>query len=486
MLENFLKLDVLRAGLSRYLHKYQFRSAQTKDLWQCFTDVIPTPNSSVNVTAIMERWVRQKGFPVISSKLERNRLYLSQRRFLSAPSSEFATIDEPLTEHVSPFGYQWIVPITIITNKSPENQRLVWLSQPDAVLTMDASTVWFKLNVNQSGFYRVNYDDTNWRRLIELLHSRDFNRHILSPSDRSNLLDDGLSFMKVSLLSADLAMNMTSYLETGERDYVPWETALKHFASLDAVMGGHPLFHKFTLKLLQPSLTVMGWKDDGTHLFRKLRASILKAAILYGDESTIQIAKRRFDEWMASRFRIVPNFREVVYTTGVRFGGSKEWDFCWKRYRSSKVPSEQRLLLDALSSTRDPWLLQRLLNYSLERDKIKPQDTVQVLTDVARNPDGRLIVWRFVRTNWARILTTFGQGSFSMDSIISGITFHFSNEFDYHEVQSFFSKVNVGSGSEAVKQSLERIRANIYWKQYVEAQVINWLQNQSYRTYRNP
>lgn len=184
------------------------------------------------------------------------------------------------------------------------------------------------------------------------------------------------------------------------------------------------------------------------------------------------------------RYRIPPNFREVVYTSGIRFGGSKEWEFCWKKYKNSKIPSEQRLLLESLSSTKDPWLINRLLNYSLDRAMIKPQDTVQVLTDLSRNPEGRLLVWRFVRSNWPKILSLFGQGSFSMDAIISGVTYHFTSIFDYQEVDSFFNQVSVGSGSEAVKQSLERIRSNIYYKKNVEWQIIKWLEARRY-SYRS-
>ena len=516
MLEHFLHLDVLRSGLSRYLRQYQFKNAKTRDLWRSLTEA--APNSSVNVTAIMERWVQQKGFPVISSKIERNKMYISQRRFLAIPSidqgdsSDFASLDLNLhnpsgssgsssssassssgfnlvstssaASSDSPYAYQWIVPITFITSKSPENARLVWLSQADASLNMpDAPIEWFKLNVNQSGFYRVNYDDTNWRRLIELLHSRPRDQHALSPTDRSCLLDDALTFMKVSQLSADLAMNLTAYLENGERDLIPWETALKHFALLDAIMEGHPLLQKYILSLIQPTMKELGWRDDGNHLTRKLRALLLKAAVIYGDEGTINIAKRRFEEWSAARVRVEPTLREVVYTTGIKYGSAKEWDGMWKKYKTSRIPSEQRILLTALSSTRSPWLLQRLLTLSLDKEQIKPQDTVQVITDVARNADGRLLAWRFVRANWKKIVSSFGQGSFSMDTIISGVTFHFSRNFDRNEVASFFSSVDVGSGSQAVKQSLQRIQGNIYCKKYVEDQVINWLQRRPYLRY---
>lgn len=491
MLENFLQLDVLRAGLTRYLRQYQFKNAKTGDLWRSLSEA--APNSSVNVTAIMERWVQQKGFPVISSKIERGKMYIGQRRFLAIPSidtneSEIDSYENDghrtspshsmssSSSSESPYAYQWIVPITYITSKSPDSPRLVWLSQADASLNMhDGPYEWFKLNVNQTGFYRVNYDDTNWRRLIELLHSRAHEQHALSPADRSSLLDDALTFMKVSQLSADLAMNLTAYLENGERDLIPWESALKHFALLDAIMDGHALLRKYIVSLIQPTLKELGWKDDGDHLTRKLRALLLKAAVTYGDEATITVAKRRFEEWSAARVRVPPTLREVVYTTGVKYGSAKEWDGMWLRYRSSRIPSEQRILLTALSSTRSLWLLQRLLSYSLDKEQIKPQDTVQVITDVARNPDGRLLAWRFVRANWKKILASFGQGSFSMDSIISGVTFHFSRPFDQNEVATFFASVDTGSGSQAVKQSLQRIQGNIYCKKYVEHQVINWL-----------
>lgn len=405
-------------------------------------------------------------------------------------------------------------------------------SSPDAVLNMDPSTEWFKLNTNQSGFYRVNYDESNWRKLvsqplrrrvrvtnsehtlchtlrlhlqIDLLHSHDYNQHVLSPTDRAGLIDDAFSLMKISLLTADLALNLSSYLESGERDYVPWETALRHFAALDVIMDGNPYLHKYVLKLLQPSLTVWGWKDDGTHLERKLRVAALKAAVRYGDEQTIRFARRFFEgtccivrmrpppftapvvllftivEWMKNNYKVAPNFRYVVYATGVRYGTSREWDFCWKKYKNSRIPSEQRLLLSALAATRNPWLLERLLGYALDREKIKPQDTVQVITDVARNAAGRLLVWRFVRANWDKVLELFGQGSFSMDSIISETSWHFSREFDYQEVSQFFKSVGVGPGQQAVHQSLERIRANIYWKTHIEQHVVKWLQKVTYR-----
>ncbi|RWS08189.1 Aminopeptidase N precursor-like protein [Dinothrombium tinctorium] len=471
MLQNFLSTDILRLGLNMYLNKFQYRNAETKDLWKSFTDAVP--NSSINVTAVMERWVKQKGFPVITVKSDRNKIYLSQKRFLSSPQTA-ETIDP---NDIPPFAYQWIIPITMITSKNYKAHRLIWFSSTNTAVTLDYGAEWFKLNVNQTGFYRVNYDERNWKKLISVLQKSDYNRHVLSPTDRANLIDDAFALMKIDLLSADIAMNLTLYLETGERDYVPWETALLHFNILDTIMHGDPNLQRYIRKLLQPILTIWGWKDEGSHLTRKLRSTLLFNAMHYGDEQTIRIALRFFGDWMKNFNKLSPNLRQVVYTTGVRYGGIKEWEFCWNKYTTSKVPSDQRILLKALSQTRVPWLLHKLLNLSLNKDEIKRQDTVQVITDVAHNPIGKLLAWRFVRENWNTILSLFGQGSFSMDSIITDLTWHFSTPFDLKEVDEFFKRVEVGSGALAKKQSLERIRANIYWKSNVEHKVVEWLKN---------
>jgi glutamyl aminopeptidase len=31
------------------------------------------------------------------------------------------------------------------------------------------SVTWIKVNYNQKGYYRVNYDEQNWKKLIELM-----------------------------------------------------------------------------------------------------------------------------------------------------------------------------------------------------------------------------------------------------------------------------------------------------------------------------
>ena len=88
------------------------------------------------------------------------------------------------------------------------------------------------------------------------------------------------------------------------------------------------------------------------------------------------------------------NLRAMVYNAAIRSGGQAEWEFLYDRYlqryvlllttlalsrpsaltRSDRTSAaEASRCLNALSATRVPWLLQRLLEYALDPNKIRSQ-----------------------------------------------------------------------------------------------------------------
>jgi multisubunit Na+/H+ antiporter MnhE subunit len=66
---------------------------------------------------------------------------------------------------------------------------------------------------------------------------------------------------------------------------------------------------------------------------------------------------------------------------------------------------------------------------------VRPQDVRTVLAVVASNPAGRLLAWRHLRAHWLIFQNMFGEGSFTMGSLITAVVGHFSNHFDYEEVR---------------------------------------------------
>jgi hypothetical protein len=59
--------------------------------------------------------------------------------------------------------------------------------------TLPEDTLWFKANVNQSGFYRVNYDREMWGHLISAMVN---NSNAFSPADRASLIDDAFTLCR--------------------------------------------------------------------------------------------------------------------------------------------------------------------------------------------------------------------------------------------------------------------------------------------------
>lgn len=94
-------------------------------------------------------------------------------------------------------------------------------------------------------------------------------------------------------------------------------------------------------------------------IFRLMRSDVLSSAILCNIPETVREARTKFKNWMEKGARTPPNLREVIYAAGIKYGGEKEWNFCWSKYKSTLIPSERKLLLKALGMSSDPWILKR-------------------------------------------------------------------------------------------------------------------------------
>lgn len=126
---------------------------------------------------------------------------------------------------------------------------------------------WIKVNVNQTGFYRVTYSEEMWTSIISVLHN---NHTIFSPADRSNLIDDAFTLCRAGILNATIPLELSLYL-LNERDFVPWATAIEHLQLWTKKMSETAGFKKyvtFVKTLLGPVTTYVGWNDTGSYSTR--------------------------------------------------------------------------------------------------------------------------------------------------------------------------------------------------------------------------
>ncbi|XP_022612028.1 aminopeptidase N-like [Seriola dumerili] len=477
MLSDFLTEEVFTMGLRTYLDEFKFGNAVYTDLWkhlQMAVDASGT-NLPTNVNNIMNTWVLQMGFPVVT--IDTTTGNLSQKHFLLDPDSEVTV--------PSPYNYEWIVPITWWKTGVP--QTPLWLeTKHDTKSTMNVSgDDWVLANINVVGYYRVNYDQGNWEKLLKALNT---NERPIPIINRAQLVDDAFNLARAKIIPTVLALNTTLYLNK-ETAYLPWESALNNldffYLMFDRTEVYGPM-QDYLRKQVTPlfnyykRLTADWSRVPHGHMDQYNEVNAISLACRTGLEECQNLTKTWFKHWMDTNINLIhPNLRSTVYCSAIAAGGAPEWEFAWSHFKNATIASEADKLRYALSCTKQPWLLNRYLEYTLDPNEVRKQDATSTIVYIANNVIGQSLAWDFVRARWSYIFTQYGGGSFSFSNLVNGVTERFSTEFELQQLKQFKAdnaEVGFGSGTLAVDQSIERTIANIKWIAENKKNVLDWFQ----------
>ncbi|XP_057700939.1 aminopeptidase N-like isoform X2 [Corythoichthys intestinalis] len=244
MLSGFLGEPVFAKGLSSYLNTFAFSSTVYRDLWDHLQKAVEdTPGLRIprTVHEIMHRWTLQMGFPVVTINTRTG--HVAQQHFLLDPES--------VVERPSQFNYTWFVPIQWM--KTGLAQQQYWLlDKTDRNPQMRVSGLnWVLANTNVLGYFRVNYDNDNWNRLISVLETN----HLAIPTlNRAQIIDDAFNLARAKMVDVTLALRTTKYLSK-ETQYIPWQSAVGnlnfYYLMFDRTEVYGPL-QAYTKKLIQP------------------------------------------------------------------------------------------------------------------------------------------------------------------------------------------------------------------------------------------
>lgn len=482
MLSEFLSEDLFKKGLQSYLHAFQYKNTVYNDLWDHLQKAVDAEvgfKLPDTIKRIMDTWTLQMGFPVLT--VDTTTGAVSQKHFLLDPDS---TVERP-----SEFGYTWIVPVSWMT--SDNSAGMYWLTNA-AATNLSFSTAgkpgqWLLLNLNVTGYFRVNYDQENWNRLMTQLENNHQNIPVLN---RAQMIDDAFNLARAKHVSTVLALDTTRYL-TEEREYLPWDAALSNLGYFKLMFDRSEVYgpmKRYVQKQVTPLLhyfrdLTFNWTEIPDGLMDQYNEiNALSTACSYGISDCEALATELFDTWRSnpSNNSIPPNLRSTVYCSAIATGGEEAWDFAWKMFLNATVVSEADKLRGALACSLEPWILQRYLQYSLDPTKIRRQDATSTINSIARNVVGQGLVWDFVRANWETLFRQYGGGSFSFSSLIQAVTQRFASEFELKQLEQFQADnahVGFGSATRALQQALEKTKANIKWVAENKVPVLQWFES---------
>ncbi|XP_068131335.1 aminopeptidase N-like [Hyperolius riggenbachi] len=478
MLSSFLTEELFVKGLTSYLDHFQYDNTIYSDLWthlQMAVDRQTSVELPTSVTTIMDTWVLQMGFPVVHVDTERG--VISQAHFLLDPESP--------PPPASPFDYIWKVPISYQNSTGQIGQY--WLLQPidsNPIFNLTGND-WIILNINVTGYYRVNYNDGNWNRLLQKLNE-DFSAIPLI--NRAQIIDDAFNLARAKLVPTTRALETTKFLSK-DFEYMPWQAALSSlsyfvqmfdrtevFGPMKAYMKqqAEPLFNHF--KALTGNWTTR--PATLTEQYNEINA--ISTACGYGIPECGELAISLFREWIDTDINgIHPNLRSTIYCNAIATGGQAEWDFAWEKFKNTTNAQEADKLRAGLACSKEPWILNRLLEYAIDATKIRRQDSVSTITNVANNVNGQTLAWDFVRANWETFLTQFGGSSFSFGNLITGVTRRFSTPYDLKQLEQFKADnaaVGFGTATRALEQAIEKTKTNSRWVTENKAAVKAWFE----------
>ena len=463
MLENFLGEESFRKGLNRYLSSHMYDNARTEDLWSALETESGRP-----VTAIMDSWVKQMGYPVLQVESDRTggrtTLSVTQERFVY---DRFLGDGEPDSDSDNEV---WRVPVSA-SQGSEESAVTVMDGRQTQIDVPGSGDGWVKLNPLQTGFFRVNYSTEDWQRLVPAIESLE-----LHATDRLGVQNDAYALSRAGLLPVTQFLSLAQAYKN-EDDASVWSDLASNLRDIEQLISDeaiHPAYQGFAREIFGPAARKIGWepKSGEGHLDALLRSTVLSQAGSYHDPDVTAQASERFQKYLQDRETLAPNLRGVVFALAAQSGGKDVYDQIWGLEGETDLAEEKIRLLMSLTRFQRPELLNSTLADSLSA-KVRSQDSITLVAGVAANPKGRDLAWEFVKDNWAEFDRRYGGGGFGLMRLVS-ICSHFNSQEKADEVDSFFAEHPAPAAERTIRQALERVRLNIKWLEQNRQELTDW------------
>uniref|UniRef100_A0A8C2KTD7 Aminopeptidase n=1 Tax=Cyprinus carpio TaxID=7962 RepID=A0A8C2KTD7_CYPCA len=390
--------------------------------------------------------------------------------------------DQETKENVEAFMSTWIEQagypvITIITQTGETSQEQFLLKQTGVRrphFELKDKDDWLLANVNCTGFFRVNYDEENWNKLRMQLER---NHNVIPLINRGQLIDDAFNIARGHRLNVTIALSLTKYL-INDTEYIPWESALKNLDHLILMFDRSEVYGPI-MKYLRKQITPLykhfeEYTLNGTipekHTEQYNQVNAISVACSSGFPECIEMAKSLFKDYRNGTNDIHPNLRRAIYCSAIASGDEYDWEFAWKEYQRATVTAEKDKLRYALTCTKEIWLLNRYLQYTLDPSKIRKMDLVSTISYIAKNVAGQPLAWDFVRGHWSYITQEYG---ISLGSLLDAVTKRFSTDVELEEVLEQ-DEDDQALAARALEQVIERTEANIKWVKENKQIVKEW------------
>ncbi len=432
MLEDFIGDADFRRGLHDYLLKHALSNAEKDDLWDALSGVSAKGRG---VKDLVTSWITMAGYPALhvnGSSVTQERFFLSKR--------ERATGTWPVPVHY------------VCGGGSP------------GFVVMDAKRAslprcdgWIKLNCDQTGVYRVFYDDASMSKLAAAVKSGKLGNvdawglandmYVLARSGRIRI-DGFLKRMKAFYgcgYPTDLALlnSLTSlYILSYGTD------------SADAVLEHLRDYSNLLIKRL-------GWKakkgDQG--YVKRMRSGAILASGRCGERSTITKCVSMLDSALSGK-PVDNELRRTVYQVAA-INRDGAFGKLVRLYRKAGSAEEKVDALIGMAMSGRERSIKDALAFSLSKE-VRLQDGYIIPYIMSLNPRAPELLWKWMEANWKSLKARYKPGTLLLGEFASSLSC-VKDERLRGQIGAFFAKkANMREDIKLnIRKTLELIDVNI-------------------------
>ena len=435
MLEQYLGAERFRAGVSHYLKRHALGNTETNDLWDAIEEVVSTDGGEkVPVRRLMDSFIWQPGYPLVSARLDGDDLVLSQCRF---------TFDN------DPDATVWVLPVHV---RNGGTETKILMDDTDARIRLTDPSAPVVVNAGGHGFFRVAYSPGLLARLDGPTLAQ------MEVIERYNLVDDAWNAVTAGNLSAADFLAFAAQF-TAERELAVWQALAIGLRGVGRLLD-RDLLDALAARVRE--LTSSALADLGTSarpgepdLTAKLRGLLVGLVAVSGRDESLQ---SRCREIVANPDAdgVDPELVAAATTVVAAIGDANDYEWVLDRFRNPATPQEQIRMLYALAEFDDPDLMRRTCELAFSGE-VKTQNAPFLLNRCIANRFHGELAWSFVRQRWQEANEKFPVNTIvrMVDSVKM-----LNSDVAEADVQAFFGEHGIPQAVQTLQQVLERQRVN--------------------------
>ncbi|WP_057804046.1 M1 family metallopeptidase [Pediococcus stilesii] len=433
--------DALRLGLKNYFAAHQYGNATGANLWQALGDA-----AGINVGTIMESWLEQPGYPVVSAKIVNGRLVLSQKQFFIGEGKQSGRI--------------WQIPLNANYENAPRIMDQAEVDLGDYAALREQNGKPFRVNVGNDSHFIVSYDKVLLDDILE-------NVNQLDAIDQLQLLQDLRLLAEGNQISYATIVPLLNKFSESQFSIV--NDALYRLAGdlkkfVQVASSEEKNLQKLFDQLSANQVQRLGWlpKTGETNDDQLTRPYVLNAALYAKNADSIAKAHEIFIENKDQLEALSADIRAFILSNEVKnFGDEQLFDRLLREYQKTSNPSYKVDITRALTATTDSALIDKLVTKFEDANTIKPQDLRAWFRGVLANPVGEQAAWDWIRNDWQWLEDTVG-GDMEFTTYITVISGIFHTAARLQEFKQFFEpKLNTPGLTREIQMDIKVIEGRV-------------------------